>query len=334
MNYRIRSEYILGLFIFWGSIILVSLGFYLKSPWSYTLFVFILPIMFGTHEAIHENFLPNSNQNTFKRIHNDIILLVGGSFQIMNFKLLRQAHLKHHALGRYGDGYSPDITTRPPKFIDFMIYYFYLTFIPAFLYQLASFVLVFVPARYLPFDFKLELHKDKSQIPYFVVQVACLFFLFLSITYGGIQKFFIYETFLVFVWSVLQNSAHYGLKGVNSKTDRVCAHTYILEKPFKALTFGTTSHLAHHVEMDIPCLDLYDRKSLEAIEQKLDVKISIKYGILSFIKDIISQFKGPIHIDNLHTGWIESSRNEELETLQPSIEIAYKNRKGIKRRNK
>lgn len=332
MTTSTRAEHIISLIIFWCCIFLVSLGFCLHSYWSCLLFVFILPVMFGTHEAIHENIIPNSEGNTLKRIHNDLVLLIGCSFQIMNFKLLRQAHLKHHALGRYGEGYSPDIIPGKPRIIDYIIYYSYLTFIPAILYQVTAFILVFIPAKHLPFDYKLELHKDKSPIPYALIQLCCLLCLLSFIYFGGIYKFIIYESFFVFMWCILQNSAHYGLKGINSKTDRVCAYTYILEKPFKVLTFGSTSHLAHHVDMDIPCLDLYNTETLKSIEQKIGVEIAVKHGVISFVKDILIQFKGPLNIDQLHTSWIKSVSSINQNVSDSNAEFVY--RKGIKRKPK
>lgn len=330
MKEFIKSEHITSLIIFWCCILLLGLGFYINSYWSCLLFVFILPVMFGTHEAIHENIIPNREGNILKKIHNDIALLIGCSVQIMNFKLLRQAHLKHHALGRYGEGYSPDIIPGKRRVIDYLIYYSYLTFIPAILYQVTGFILVLIPVKYLPFDYKLDLHQDRSPIPYWLIQLFCLISLFSFIYFGGIYKFLVFESFFVFIWCILQNSAHYGLKGINSKTDRVCAYTYILEKPFKLLTFGSTSHLAHHVDMEIPCLDLYNPDVLKRIEQKIGVEINVKYGIISFIGDIIEQFKGPINIDQLNTRWMKSGNLGYQDTS--NVEFFY--RKGIKRKTK
>jgi len=332
MKSSIKLEHIVGILIFWTCIGLVSLGFLIHSYWSCLLFIFILPVLFGTHEAIHENIIPNRERSIMKRIHNDLVLLVGCSFQIMNYKLLRQAHLKHHALGRYGEGYSPDIIPGQPRMINYIIYYSYLTFIPAILYQVTSFILVFVPSKYLPFDYKLDLSKDKSILPYFLIQICCLIWLFAFVHFGGIYKFLIFESFLVFIWCILQNSAHYGLKGINRKTDRVCAHTYLLEIPFKLLTFGSTSHLAHHVEMDIPCLDLYDSKTLHDIESKIGVEIFVKYGIISFVRDIFIQFRGPLNADQLHTNWIKSVNPNSQIISDDNIEFVY--RKGIKRKTK
>lgn len=332
MKSSVRTEHLIGVLIFWICIMLVSFGFLLESYWSCLLFLFILPIMFGTHEAIHENIIPHNGGDKIKRINNDLTLLIGCSFQIMNFKLLRQAHLKHHALGRYGEGYSPDIVTGNPKMIHYVVYYSYLTFIPAILYQLVGFILVFLPAMYLPFDYKLDLSKDKSSIPYSIIQISCLLCLIAFIYFGGIYKFLIYESFFVFMWCILQNSAHYGLKGINSRTDRVCAHTYILEKPFKLLTFGSTSHLAHHVDMDIPCLDLYNINIFKEIEKKIGVEIIIKHGIKSFVKDVFAQFRGPLTVEQLHTSWIKSINPNSQIISDDDAEFVY--RKGIKRKNK
>lgn len=331
MKESISVDQVVALMIFWASLILIALGFIIQSYWACFLFLFILPIIFGNHEAIHENILPNKENNKIKRIHNELILLLGFSFFVMNFKLMRQAHSKHHLLGRSGDGYSPDIIARKPKPLDYAIYYAYLTFIPALLNQITGFLLVLLPARFLPLDYNLDLNKDKSKIPYAIIQLCCLFVLILFIYFGGFYKFLIYESFFIFIWSILQNSAHYGLIGLDSKTDLVCSHTYLLQKPFKILTFGSTSHLAHHVNDNIPCLNLYNLEILKEIETKLGVEIAIKYGVKAFIIDILAQFRGPLNVDELQTNWIKSNYPNNQNILDSHVEFIY--RKGIIRKS-
>jgi fatty acid desaturase len=323
-----KIERFTALILYWCSVLLVIAAFVIKSEWAIFLFIFIIPIFYGTHEAIHDHLVPGRKESFVRAIHNEFALLIGCALQMMNYKLIRQAHFSHHNQGRNESGYSPDIFLDKLTLKDYLVYYSYLLFLPALENQAAGLLLIFTKPRKLGFSYGLEIRQGKkSKLPFILVQLFCVFILVLFIYLGGINRVLLFEAFFVILWSILQNPAHYGLKGTDERTDRVCAHTYILEKPFKIITFGTTSHLAHHVNAGIPCLDLYDKTQLEKIENKIGDRINIKYGVISFIRDILVQFRGPLTPDKLNSDWLINK--DKTHGQEMKIEAVY--RKGIKR---
>jgi fatty acid desaturase len=124
-------------------------------------------------------------------------------------------------------------------------------------------------------------------------------------------RFAVYEVIFCLVWSLLQNAPHYGLHGFDANSDRVCAHTYIVGPVSRLMTFGSTSHFAHHVDMGIPGPFLQEDDTLREIEERVGVAIVRKTGIFSFVVDVLRQFKGPLSEEELEASWCVALSDED-----------------------
>ena len=300
-----------GLVVFWGSCALVMLGFWVTHPLSALLLAFIVPVFYGAHEALHDTLIPQRGDASVARnAHNTLALFVGFGLQTMNFKLLRPGHMQHHIFGRYDEGYAPDVVPGAPRPMQRLHFYLTLLGLPALMWQMAGFASLFTPPKRLRFDAAIRFDAERSRVPNAVAQLAPILFVAYALWAGGWRKFLVFEVAFCFVWSVLQNVSHYGLRGIDPQTDRVCARTYLLEAPFRLLTFGSTSHLAHHVDMHLPGPYLHHPEVLALIEERLGVQIEVKQGILSFIADVARQFRGPVPEPQLNTSWIRAVERE------------------------
>jgi fatty acid desaturase len=304
------SPHLSGVVLFWMSCLCVLLGFWVDNViMSVFLLSFCIPVFYGTHEAVHETLIPRRGLLSFRRgAHNTVALMIGSALQGINFRLLRPAHLYHHRFGRYDDGFAPDIVTGKPSLRDYIAYYLYLCGFPAFQWQIAGFVCLFAPLDVLPFSHEINFKQEKSRVPFWVSQLTVIAFFGYAIYFGGWLKFALFGLIFCFLWSVLQNVAHYGLKGFDATTDRVCAYTYLLEWPFKYATFGSTSHLAHHVDMQIPGLYLYEPEILAEIENRIEAEIVVKRGVAAFLRDVLYQFRGPLMEEELTLEWMSKAK--------------------------
>ena len=296
-----------GLIVYLAACICLIAGFMIPPIIGIplTLFAFI-PVFYGSHEALHFSLFAWRDVNPrVGVIINEIACAIGFALQGMNFRLLRPAHIAHHALGRYEEGYAPDVAGEAPAFTDYVRYYITLLGLPAFQWQAAGFLSLAMPPSRLPISRKIPIAKDHSFIPTAVAQLLVIGFWVYAIAIAGPGRATVYLIAMSILWSLLQNVAHYGLKGFDPATDRVCAHTYILQTPFRYITFGSLSHLAHHVDMHIPGLLLQREDVAQAIEQRLAIKIKPKHGIIAFIIDILRQFRGPLPESALHCSWIQ-----------------------------
>jgi hypothetical protein len=72
-----------GVLLFWVSCFLVLLGFYIDHPLGATLLLFIIPVFYGSHEALHDSLIPKGASS--RGLHNELALRVHrrGSY-IMN----------------------------------------------------------------------------------------------------------------------------------------------------------------------------------------------------------------------------------------------------------
>lgn len=302
-----------GVFLFWGLVASVLLGFALPGPLGYVLLTAAIPVIYASHEALHETLIPRQGPLSRGRtVHNELALTIGFTVQLMNFRLLRPAHLRHHVHGRADQGYAPDVVVGKPSLRQICHYYVTLLGFPAFAWQLTGFVAMLIPRRLIPFENYIKFEVEKAKTPFWLVQAAVALFAGYAIAVGGLGKFLIYNVAFCVCWSMLQNVSHYGLVGIDSETDRVCARSYQLPWPFSWLTFGSTFHLAHHVDMKIPGLRLYDERTQRHIEEKLGLCFEVRRGIWPFLRDVFRQFLGPVETGSLSTAWIlESNRLAE-----------------------
>ena len=315
---------------FWFSCAVVIAGFFIHHPISYLLLMFIWPVYHGTHEALHDTLIPQIGiTSKWRSAHNSLALLVGFGLQGMNFRLLRPSHLVHHAHGRYDEGYAPEIISEKISLKTRFQYYSTLIGLPALANQLAGFVILVFPRPHAIFKQHIPFDQEPSKIPFAVVQAFVASVLFIFVFEGGVVKFVVFEIAFCFMWSVFQNVAHYGLCGIDPATDRLCARTYVLEKPFRVLTFGSFSHFAHHVDMQIPGAHLHKREVLNTLENELGIELEIKRGICALVADLFRQFKGPLTETELSSSWIKSVKHNRISNSK-RVSLGYSHRAGRK----
>lgn len=259
----------------------------------------IVPIIHGSHAAIHRTLVKPLKRTPKSILFNECFAFIGYGFQFMNYDLLRTAHLHHHFEGRLDQLGAPDVWYRRPNLVVYLKYYLNLIIFPALYWQLMSIAIVFVPNIHSKTRFKFRIKKYGNVLV--LAFNAVLVYIFIH--KGGLIKFAIYDIFICIIWSVSQNVAHYGLRGRDEFTNKICAHTYFVEPFFNLLTFGSLSHLAHHLYMDIPGELLNTETVIKRVEKRLNLKVEIKYGIISYLKDLCAQFKGPISSDSLKESW-------------------------------
>jgi len=260
---------------FWGSMALLCLGFLLDGPASYGLLVFVIPVFYGVHEAIHDTLVPR--RGVLARghsIHNTLALVLGCAIQGMNGYVVRPAHAAHHSFGRSARGYSPDCVDAPARLSTRFVYYLRLFGVNAVAVQSLGFALLVFRARQLPIRFPMG---ERIRTPhFFATQLVVMVVMGLMVYLGGLTKLLFYELFFCAVWGLLQNVAHYGLKGVDKRTEVLCARSYNVGFLARLITFGTLHHLSHHVLPNIPSTSFADKRMRYQVQQNLGCGVCCK----------------------------------------------------------
>ena len=295
-----------GLILFAISISAITLSFLITHPLSYILWSFIIPIFYGTHAAVHSTLIPIGliRKSRYGKV-NEILMGIGYAFQFMNYQLISPAHVHHHLNGRYDEVGAPDVLNHKPTLKDKVWYYFTLLFAPSAFWQVASYLYIFFPS--LKRKSRIEFNKYSFRYNYLIAQIGITFLIIFMLYFGGIIKSLLFLLTLTLIWNLLQNVSHYSLKGIDKKSNLVCANTYIVGDFFRLITFGSLSHLAHHVDMKIPGEYLHTLPVLTKTEQKIDLKIKPKIGVVAFIKDVFRQFRGPLMPHQLTTEWLDNN---------------------------
>lgn len=299
---------VLGTAIFW-----VATGLLLGSfllPWWVGIFVALVavePIIYATHEALHVEANRDEDPDLYAP---RVIAVLGMAFQLQNIEILRLAHLFHHRMGRYGDGWAPDITLARPSVKERIRYYAGLTLVPAVAWQVACIVRPFLSLALQPYLIKIG-YKDRVNGRYLLAMSLSVLFPAYCIATAGIVQFSVFWLGMSVLWCLQQNIAHYSLRGVDPVTDRVCAHTYYLPRPFSWITYGSTSHFLHHADVSLRATKLYSEYELNRTESRLGVTVIPKYGIWPYLSDIFKQFRGPVPVSDLTLVWAAEIRRPE-----------------------
>lgn len=326
-KYRSAPPYAIA--VFWVSFCVVVAGFFAKGIGSYFLLFAVIPLFYGTHEAVHDTLIPREGLvSRNRKWHNEIVLLLGFAVQGMNYQAVGPSHFNHHALGRFDEGYAPDVAGSVITHREKLEYFLTLLGLPALANQLGCFALVFLPPERAGYSLKLQFRRMHALFPYSVSQLVVGAFLVGMALVGGLAKFVIFELSFCLLWSLLQNVSHYGLKGFDPFTDRVCARTYILPPLLRVLTFGSTAHLAHHVDMQIPGAYLHKPEVIEEVEARIGARIAVSWGIKPFVIDVCRQFRGPVLERDLTLSWLlDPNVRERSEHFEP---LSFSSRRGRK----
>lgn len=307
----------LGTAIFWFSVCILLASPFLPGPWNVFLALLVIePIIYGTHEALHAE---AHKQKSSSIRWPSITAAVGMCLQLQNIEIMRHAHLFHHRMGRYGDGWAPDITPDRPTPFQRIHYYFALVLLPAITWQIACIIRPFLPLKKQPYLRNIG-YSERVTLRFLASWIGTVLFAAYFIQIAGVLSFSLFWLGLCFLWSVQQNIAHYGLKGVDPATDRVCAHTYYLQRPFSWITYGSTSHFLHHADVTLPASSLYEVGQLRKQESHYNITIVPKYGIIRYMVDIARQFKGPVPVHDLTLDWVESISPRQGVHIQKDFE--------------
>jgi fatty acid desaturase len=257
------------------------------------------PIMYATHEALH---LEANAAEQPDLAAPRVVGLVGMALQLQNLDVMRFAHLFHHRMGRYGAGWAPDITPMRPTIKERARYYVGLAILPAIAWQAACLVRLLLPLSLQPHLTNIG-YREKVSAKYLGGMVLTVAFATYFTVVGGAKAFIIYWLAMSCLWCLQQNIAHYGLKGFDPVTDRLCAHTYYLPRPWSWITYGSTAHFLHHADMTIPADRLYDAEELTRVENRLGLTVVAQHGLWPYIRDVLRQWRGPVPVDELSSAW-------------------------------
>jgi len=290
--------------LFWGSV-----GIYLLAPvlcpaWLALLLALAAfePIMYASHEALH---IETNESPTSDLYAPRTVSTIGMALQLQNIELMKHAHTFHHRMGRYDAGWAPDITATTPTTIQRIRYYAGLTLLPAIAWQAASLIRPFLSLKSQGHLTAIG-YRSSVNLRYLAGTAISIGYGTLFVLAQGWVAALLFWASMAFLWSIQQNIAHYGLIGVDAVTDRLCANTYILPRPFSWITYGSTSHFLHHADISVPATSLYSEALLRATEDRLNIRVIRKYGLRPYLADVFAQFRGPVEVDNLSLAWLES----------------------------
>jgi fatty acid desaturase len=296
------------LLIFWGSVASALLFFALPSPWHWLMLLGLVPLIHGSHDVLHMG----PAHGLVSRFHRAAAETLGYAVQGMNMEIVRPSHLYHHKTGRGDDSFMPDLEWSARRLYGHVRYYANLLFLPAVAVQILGFARLAMGPRRLAPNFP-ESIPEKVGVAYVRNQLAVVAFMTYALWFGGLGRAVVFEAVLCIVWSLGQNVAHYGLRGPDSSTDRVCARTYLLPWPLNWLTFGSTSHFLHHADMRIPGSELYREDHIQAAESTFGINVRRYYGAGPYFRDLFRQFRGPLRESDLKVDWVESE--ERVDTV-------------------
>ncbi|GAA4536485.1 fatty acid desaturase [Amycolatopsis samaneae] len=302
----------LGTAMFWGAACALMAAPLL--PWWICLMLALCAfevVIYATHEALHIETNGDSSPGLYAP---RVIATVGMSFQLQNIEILRLAHLFHHRMGRYGDGWAPDVSIGKATFAQRARYYASLTFLPAVAWQVACLIRPVLPLSAQPYLTHIG-YKMRVSLRFMLAWCLVVSYVVYFTYFGGVWTFLAYWVCLCFMWSIQQNIAHYGLTGVDPVTDRVCAHTYYLPRPFSWITYGSTAHFLHHANMQIGAIDLYSTDELKKVEDHLGLTVVPKYGLWPYLGDILRQFRGPVEVSKLTLDWVSRVDRQSKESV-------------------
>lgn len=276
--------------------------FILPFPFGLVSLLGFLILNFGGHEAMHRGLLPHHWRH--EKILHELILLGSYTFHFSNYHYLVPSHIRHHVYGRTDRHGEFDVVDRQPTATDFVKYYAFLIFVPFTFWSILNIVQLF--RHPLRVRYKLPNYRRlRFRLPY-CVPALCSVCAFTVAAYHSAATLLVYFATSAIIWNVLQNVAHYGLGPLDDHLGTLASRTYLVEAPFRALTFGSLAHLPHHFDMNIPGYLLHEPSTIKRVEAELGGTIEIVYGIREYLKDVVRQFRGPVSLDKLSRGWLSN----------------------------
>jgi len=269
-------------------------------PAAFPLSVFGFVVLhFSGHAATHRSLFRVRGPAAV--VLNEALLFAAFTPQLLNYQVLSAAHMNHHALGR-NSGDNPDVVSGRRSLTTHTVYYGRLLFAQYAYWVCASLFSAMVgPTKRTIRAGRVGM---RFVLPRAVPQIGIAVFAVLALSINAAHAVFYFLT-CGLLWSLNQNVAHHGLKGWDAWSAAVAARTYLVDPITERITYGSLSHLAHHVFPRRSGRDLQSECTLEAAGKRLGGTVSIAGGLGAFFRDLlVLQMNGPMEESQQNTSWI------------------------------
>ena len=278
--------------------ILVVGANYAYAPFSVLGF---LILNFGSHAALHKTLFKVRGKWSF--FANETVLLLAYGLQLLNYQMIFDGHMRQHHRDGRNDPRTNDIADGPLNMRSYAKYYVGLIFVP-YLYWLT---IGFLRSVYVVRK-RSETRSGRRFAPYLlpplVPQLLILAYIVTALLLNPIH-FIVYFVTTTLLWNLLQNVAHYGLSGETRRLNAIAARSYRVNWVVRLITFGSLAHVEHHVFPNVPGYQLSSDSMQLRVAEKIGAPPIHRIGTLTFLKDVLTQFKGPIARETLSTAWYE-----------------------------
>lgn len=268
-------------------------------PWYYfpvSLFGYWI-LNFGGHAALHESLFDTRPKG--RKVLCELLMLAAYVPQCLHYHQISAAHMNHHVVGRH-ERFTVDVVEDTPRFLDYCNYYFKLL--------VAPYMFWFAHGAYHSFLRPGSKRFRSGRIVRNYIFPACLSGI-LVITFIAVavvanpMHTLVYIVGSMLTFNMLQNVAHYGLKGATPKEHALAARTYIVGRLCRRLTYGALAHLPHHIFMHRPGQTLHTAQTLSEVAKHIDGRPAVYEGTLRYFAHVALQLRGPVARVNLSTDW-------------------------------
>lgn len=277
-----------GLFLYWGSILLIPFLLQLETLWFLLAFPLMIIVHYGTHEAVHGSLTPGKKHSLFSLITG----FAGFALFGHNFIFLRWSHLAHHRYGRTEREYTIDGRSENSGKLGLVEYYLMLFGASCIYHELAGYLYPLLGDKYhiLSRRFKRKFYRNWA---YLLIQTGVFLVTLFLLIIGG-WKFVFCRFLFVLYWGAFQNVAHYGLEIGKYENAALAARTYRLPKILEFLMFRSgVYHLEHHAFPNIPGIQLNNPAINDKLKAKLNFSPEPIIGLHRYLLDVLRQYQGP-----------------------------------------
>lgn len=264
---------------------------------------FLVVLYHGGHESIHGTLITKWGKLGSQRAQLNLLAGILAYAPVgHNFLLVKRSHQAHHWCGRLSKSCTIDGGLSDHGITGHIRYYALLLGLGCFLHEIAGYLYLFLPSRWVPLDIKFDPQRRNMRLYAFcqlIVAGLTLTFLFRGGVYFLICRF-VYAMY----WGFTQNVAHYGLEIGDSKDSRYAARTYRVSPILNFVLFGSVfCHLEHHLFPFLPGHNLSAQTVGQKRNEVLSVSISPRQGLMAYASDFYRQLKGPQDSSILPKEW-------------------------------
>ena len=282
-----------GVVWYWCALVCATVLILQGDGWSVWAVPFLIIVHHGTHEAVHGVLVPSGGKwsGHWKKLA-FVSAVLGFGIVGHNFLLLRWSHMFHHAYGRVHRECTIDESDNKRGVAGKIKYYAGLTGLVCLYYELAGYLYLVVPRRWRLLDdgFRPKRYRNKL---YLWTQLGVAAITVTLIVLGG-TWFIICRAIFMLYWGMTQNVAHYGLEVGKTAHPELISRTYRVNGLWNAALFGAGYfHIEHHAFPKVSGLRLNQLLIREALVAKLGFETRPKYGLTTYMMDVLNQLRGP-----------------------------------------